>query len=260
MCQFIYIGNHSFMMREVMINIGSIIAIAVTAALLYIKYVKPRQSNRTIIQYMVFPMAIEAIIALVFGAALGILIRSVTYEIPGNFIEKITYSIKYGGTHFIGTVLVSAIVLPIFCYVVYEKNEGRQVLNTLAFFFPIQHICNRIGCFLEGCCYGIPMNGIFSVKFPDEIVPYRVFPSQLFEIFCMIVLLLLQIILYKKQKDIFIVTMAGFGISIFISEFFMDKAGVITYCNLDAIQMAALLLLVIAFILFCIKKKLFSEK
>lgn len=255
MCQFVYIGNYSFMMREVMINIGSIIAIAVTAILLYRKYVKPKRSKKTIIQYIVFPIAMEALIALVFGAALGIWIRSATYDISGNFIEKITYSIKYGGTHFIGTVLVSAIVLPIFCYVVYGKKEGRQVLNTLAFFFPIQHICNRIGCFLEGCCYGIPMNGIFSVKFPDEIVPYRVFPSQLFEIFCMIVILLLQIVLYKKQKDIFIVTMSGFGISIFISEFFMDKAGVITYFNLDAIQMAALFLLMTAFILFCIKKE-----
>ena len=59
----------------------------------------------------------------------------------------------------------------------------------------------------------------------------------------MLILLGIQLFMYKKGKNIFLFTMAGFGISIFISEFLMDKSGTITYMNLTVIQYFALLLI-----------------
>ena len=55
-----------------------------------------------------------------------------------------------------------------------------------------------IGCFLAGCCYGIPYNGVFSVQFP--FLPERVLPVQLFEAVIEFFLCALFIILSLKRK------------------------------------------------------------
>lgn len=52
------------------------------------------------------------------------------------------------------------------------------------FLIPWIHGFGRIGCFLAGCCYGIPYNGIFSVRFPkNSLAPANInlFPIQLAE-------------------------------------------------------------------------------
>ena len=87
------------------------------------------------------------------------------------------------------------------------------------------------------------MHGGLAVKFPDDVLTYKVFPSQLFEAACMLLLMAVLIILYRKGKDIFYVCIAGFGIVIIISEIFMDKSGTVMYLNLSVIQIAAILLL-----------------
>ena len=99
------------------------------------------------------------------------------------------------------------------------------------------------------------MSGFFSVKFPDEVLSYRVFPSQIFELVCMVVLIFMQIVLYKKGKDIFELSLSVFGLSIYVSEFFINKEGVVTYFNMTAVQYSALLLIIIALVLFRRKKK-----
>lgn len=131
-----------------------------------------------------------------------------------------------------------------------KKKERRNILNALAFFFPIQHIFNRLGCLMEGCCYGVPMHGAGSIKFPDEILTYRVFPSQILEIVCMVLLLCGLLFCLKKKGPVFALSMGGFGMSIFFSEFFMDKTGVMQYFGLTVIQFFALLLCGIALVLW----------
>lgn len=255
MCRYLYINGDNIIMQQAMIQMGSIVAIAVVVCLLYRSYMKEKKTWKQFVRYIAAPVVVEAVIALVLGQWVGTLIRGFTHEVEGNIIEKLQYIAGHAGIHFIGTVLVSAILLPLFCHFMYDRKEGDAILNILAFFFTIQHFFNRLGCFMEGCCYGIPMTGILSLRFPDEIVSYSVFPSQIFEMLCMLCLCIIQIVLYRKRKNIFILTMAGFGISIFVSEFLMNKMGVVMYFGLDAIQFAAILLILIAFLLFIIKRK-----
>lgn len=49
---------------------------------------------------------------------------------------------------------------------------------------PLGHAIGRVGCFLVGCCYGRPYNGIFAVTYTDSLfAPNGVplFPVQLLE-------------------------------------------------------------------------------
>lgn len=44
---------------------------------------------------------------------------------------------------------------------------------------PLGHALGRIGCFANGCCYGLPTSAWFGVQFPS--LPARVVPTQLLE-------------------------------------------------------------------------------
>ncbi len=77
----------------------------------------------------------------------------------------------YGGLF--GGILITAL---------YLRWRGWPILKLCDFFSPIAalaHGIGRIGCFFNGCCYGLRTNSVLGVRFPDQ--PYAVFPSQLFE-------------------------------------------------------------------------------
>jgi len=44
---------------------------------------------------------------------------------------------------------------------------------------PFGHAVGRLGCFANGCCYGLPTSAWFGVQFPS--IPGRVIPTQLIE-------------------------------------------------------------------------------
>ncbi|AKJ64521.1 prolipoprotein diacylglyceryl transferase [Kiritimatiella glycovorans] len=43
---------------------------------------------------------------------------------------------------------------------------------------PLGHALGRVGCFLNGCCYGIPCRLPWAVRFPPDSHPDEVWPGQ----------------------------------------------------------------------------------
>ena len=250
MLKFIDIFGQHIFFRDFLINIGSIISI-MTVLILYIVLYRKRGK---IFTNILLPIIIEIAIVFTIGTALAIVIRRLCFPLSGAFTSEFLKMWKDGGTHFIGIVIASCVFLPLIFGWIYKEN-AVEMLDVVAFFFPIQHIFNRLGCYSEGCCYGIPMSGALSVRFPDEVLSYRVFPSQLFEAFCMVILLVLIIVLFVKKKHIFNITMAGFGLSILVSECFMDKRGTVMYMGFTVIQLAAVLLIIITLFSWGIRKR-----
>ncbi len=72
----------------------------------------------------------------------------------------------------------------------------------------------------------------------------------------MILLLALLFVLYRKKKRLSSVFCSEFSVTIFLSEFMMDKQGTILIFGFSVIQFAAILLLVIAFLYFIVHKKM----
>ncbi|MCM1058390.1 MAG: prolipoprotein diacylglyceryl transferase [Firmicutes bacterium] len=70
-----------------------------------------------------------------------------------------------------------------------QKKLGISVSNYIQYCtgcFPIAHGFGRIGCYLVGCCHGIPYDGWFSVTYSDSLyAPNGVglLPVQLLEAF-----------------------------------------------------------------------------
>ena len=82
---------------------------------------------------------------------------------------------------------------------------------------PLIYSIGKIGCFLVGCCYGIPYNGILSVTYTDGL-NISLFPIQALEV---IVFFMLFIILnkLKKNKHIIELTLIICALSKFLLDF-----------------------------------------
>ncbi len=75
------------------------------------------------------------------------------------------------------------------------------------FMVPMIHAFGRVGCFLAGCCYGIPYDGHIAVIFPENEIGggapagIPLFPVQLVESVCLLVISLIMIAIDRKGKN-----------------------------------------------------------
>ncbi len=66
--------------------------------------------------------------------------------------------------------------------IVYLRARSLAILPTVDLLIPplvLAHAIGRIGCFLNGCCYGRPTSLPWAVSFPLEGIPRH--PTQLYE-------------------------------------------------------------------------------
>jgi phosphatidylglycerol:prolipoprotein diacylglycerol transferase len=81
------------------------------------------------------------------------------------------FAIWQGGLELAGGVTAAIIV--ILLYMWYYKLPIRRYLDVLAIGLMLALAFGRIGCFLNGCCYGKPTNLPWAVRFPYDSFAYR---------------------------------------------------------------------------------------
>lgn len=99
-----------------------------------------------------------------------------------------------------------------------------QVARAFATVIPLGHALGRVGCFLGGCCYGIPWTGAFAVTYPEITgIPGPRFPVQLLEAALLLILFAaLLFCMLKGMTGLRLTAMyAGcYSVIRFITEFF----------------------------------------
>ena len=81
------------------------------------------------------------------------------------------FKIWQGGLMFYGGFIVAFATALI--YVKITKLQLWTVLDLLAVALPLAHAFGRIGCFLNGCCYGrIAEDSAIAVRFPANSIPW----------------------------------------------------------------------------------------
>ncbi len=55
----------------------------------------------------------------------------------------------------------------------------KKILRNVVSILPLSYAISKIGCFLVGCCYGIPYDGFLFVQYTT--IDHTVFPVQLLE-------------------------------------------------------------------------------
>lgn len=144
-----------------------------------------------------------AIIGMLFCSKLLYIITSIpnlidAYKNLG--IKIVMENIFQGGFVFYGGLI--GILLGIFIYSKFFKISFKKLLLTIIPVIPLAHCIGRIGCFLAGCCYGIEYTGFGHIIFHNTMFAptnIQLFPIQLLESFCNLIIFVLLTITYKKN-------------------------------------------------------------
>ncbi len=247
------------------INIGVVVTVALLLVLLFVTF----RTFRSLL--LVFAYGAVLIVGQYVSAAVRV--------INDGFLERgesLWFAMKnLIGSHFMGHIitfmilfypaafLIRGICREVFGFSLATAQDTFKAGSLAALMLPVQHIFNRLGCYSRGCCYGIEYHGPFAVSFPQNPeVEHSVFPCQILEIVCMVLLLVILIILFRKGRDIVGFALAGFGITFFISEFFTENPQSIKHMGLTNIQIISTVCILISifYVIFIEKIKAFFSK
>jgi phosphatidylglycerol:prolipoprotein diacylglycerol transferase len=183
---------------------GLMLAISFLLGVFYVKRMVERDGKRF------DPYLIIAYI-LIFGGVIGARLFYVLFHLSdfeGNWMAVINpfHSGTFGiaGLNLYGGVIVAVVAAFAYC-----RWKGMSVLETFDYFAPtmgIGLIFTRIGCFMNGCCFGTPTNLPWGVHFPSGSIPYYQFgntaihPAQLYSSLYGVVLFLILHYLLKHKS------------------------------------------------------------
>ena len=246
---FFHIGAHTIPAYGFMIALGVIIANIV--ALFVLKRTKQDFNDFVIL---------EAYCML--GAFLGakILYLVVSFrEIEWNRVLDINYAnqLMLAGFVFYGG-LIGGLILVVIAGK-FHKIDANEYIKNFIFLIPFIHSFGRIGCFLAGCCYGIPYEGLFSVTFPQEsyaLSGVSLFPVQLFEagglmIISSIILVLQLRVSFAYTIELYFVL---YGLLRFVLERLRYDEARGFILGVSTSQWISIFLIIFAVVLYCKKK------
>lgn len=177
---------------------GFFLALAFLAGILIsLRYAKKEGLN----PQFVFDLAIYDIIAAIVGARLFYVIGQWDY-FRSNLLE--VFMVQNGGLVFLGGFFLALAVTLI--YAVSKKIPLLKLFDALAPGVSLGYAIARIGCFLNGCCFGVPTNSWLGVRFPPGSLAASycpgeaVYPTQLYSMTLMFLVFLFLAWLYPRKR------------------------------------------------------------
>ncbi len=211
--QYKYVAVYSF---------GAMLAVAFLCAISLVSYRAKRVGLPA--QQMVDFCLWLLIVALIGARGLYVLQNLSYYQ--HHLVEII--KIQNGGLVFYGGLLTGFPFALI--YLCLKKWSFWQVADLIAPSFALAHMFGRVGCFLNGCCFGSLTNVGWGVQFPDgspaatEFGPlHLVHPTQLYSSVSLLILCLFLLWFDKRKRfegQTFLVYLIAYSILRFVLEFF----------------------------------------
>ncbi|MGB8227002.1 MAG: prolipoprotein diacylglyceryl transferase [Sedimentisphaerales bacterium] len=81
------------------------------------------------------------------------------------------FAVWNGGLELLGGVLLAILIIVVYLWA--KKLPVRRYLDILGVGLMLALVFGRIGCFLNGCCFGRPTNSFISVRFPYGSLAYQ---------------------------------------------------------------------------------------
>ncbi len=167
------------------------------------------------------------------------------------------FAFEQGGLTFYGAV-ISSIIFDLL-YIKYRQLPFWKVMDCTGYGLPAGIALARLGCLLNGCCYGTVCNYSWGMQFAAA-GPEKVHPTQLYE---SLGALLIWYLLYKLRPrrrnygEIFLACMASYGLLRFFIEFVRAENPQIVL-GLTMAQIIGLFMIAASFV--CWKKIVASKK
>jgi phosphatidylglycerol---prolipoprotein diacylglyceryl transferase len=165
-----------------------------------------------------------AIIGGVIGARIAYVIQNWSIQFKDNLPEM--FRIDHGGLVFYGGFFLAIVGIIIYC-----RKSKLDMVRVLDVFTPAMaagHAMGRIGCFLNGCCYGTVTHSWLGVHYPEGSAPWTKYfgaplhPVQLYETCGTILMAVIMFILLRRTKRGIPISsyLVIYGILRFSDEFF----------------------------------------
>jgi phosphatidylglycerol:prolipoprotein diacylglycerol transferase len=129
--------------------------------LLAVHVIRRLSKNITPDPQMITNASLYSLVAGVIGARVFYIVHHFE-NLAGNL--KSVFAIWQGGLELLGGVIAAIAVIVL--YLRYHKLPARQYLDILAIGLMLALCFGRMGCFLNGCCFGKPADVPWAVRFP----------------------------------------------------------------------------------------------
>lgn len=195
----------------------------------------------------IFDISLITMIAGILGARILYVIQFHDYY--NSFWD--IFRIDQGGLVFYGGFILAVISLMVYCRI--KKFSIIAVMDMYAPALAIGHAFGRVGCFLNGCCYGKACDLPWAVVYNQGTEPGRRFPGQgihpvqLYEVILNLILCVILLFCLKKLKkgQTAAVYFTAYGLLRFVDEFFRGDhrslfAGVLTQAQVIGLVMIPL--------------------
>lgn len=153
-------------------------------------------------------------------------------EFKGRWLDTINPIQSDGQIGIAGLTLLGGVLLSFISCIVYFYVKKLSFLKFADIIVPsvaLGIFLTRIGCYLNGCCFGLPCDGALCVDFPHHSPAGSVFPNQgliptqlyssFYGLFMLVALLYLE--RFQKIKGfLFYWFLILYGISRFVIDFF----------------------------------------
>ena len=216
---------------------GTFIVLSLFVSLTYIflSLKKEKIDNKNIYLYIIMYLSF----AIVFGKLFTIFTSSENLNLLNAGLSS------YGG--FIGVILSAYIFENIL-------NTNNRIIKYTIISLPLTYAIGKIGCFIVGCCYGIPYNGIFSVIYKNGL-NIRLFPVQLLETIVFIIIFIICNRL-KNNKNIILITIILSSIMKFLLDYLRyDHINKFITVN----QIFSIILVIVLVIYYIIRQFFYKE-
>lgn len=207
-----------------------------------------------------FGVAPEIILDLSIYIIIGALVGARLFYILLNLKEYVSYPmlfiqlirggmVFYGG--FLGAILVSAL------YLKRKHMLFWKLADICAPSIPLGQAIGRIGCFLNGCCYGRPSALSWAVTFPH--LPYARHPVQIYSSINGLLIFGILMLVSRRRRfegEVFWFYVLLYSITRFGLEFFRgDPRGYVFFGVFSWAQLVGAVIFPLAFITLVICRR-----
>jgi phosphatidylglycerol:prolipoprotein diacylglycerol transferase len=156
---------------------GLMLALSFFAGLFYVRW---RARRESVPDNIIMNLAFLLILSGIIGARLFFVIFHWS-DFSGNLFNAFNpfgsgEQIGIAGLNLYGGILLAIVTAMIYLRI--KKQSLWQVLDIVAPAVGIGLFLTRIGCFLNGCCFGTPTDLPWCVHFPEGSIPFYQFGHQ----------------------------------------------------------------------------------
>jgi len=152
-----------------------------------------------------------------------------------------------------GLVFYGGFIFAITAGLLFAKTNRISISNTadlIAPFVALGHAIGRIGCFLNGCCYGKPTLSHLGVGFPGSSI--KVWPTQIFSSIGLLLIFMVLLFIQKRRAfkgQVISLYIILYGLFRFLIEFLRGDLAPVLY-GLTTAQLVSMAMIIVGVLFY----------